>query len=238
MTQEQKALSADTVIRYLSQHPDFFIEHPEALDELNLEHGSGSAVSLLERQIQRSRDKTTELNRRLHQLIQTANDNEQLMARLHALTLELLQEESLGEFLGTLETRLIEDFNADRVVICLYADQVGDLSASPLKRLSRNDSDLKPFDDVLQQGQTLVGRLNRHKRQFLFGAEAEGAASTALVPLAGRQDHGNRLGMLAIGSDDPSRFYPGMGTWFLELLGGVVSHRLVASGENLQRRSA
>jgi uncharacterized protein YigA (DUF484 family) len=42
--------------------------------------------------------------------------------------------------------------------------------------------------------------------------------STALLPLAGR-------GMLAIGSTDPNRFYPGMGTLFLRLM----SEALVAA---------
>jgi uncharacterized protein YigA (DUF484 family) len=58
--------------------------------------------------------------------------------------------------------------------------------------------------------------------------------STALVPLG---DKGSD-GMMAIGSSDPSRFYPGMGTLFLDLLADVISTRLSAEQPEAQRRSA
>jgi uncharacterized protein YigA (DUF484 family) len=45
-------------------------------------------------------------------------------------------------------------------------------------------------------------------------------------------------GMLAIGSSDPARFYPGMGTLFLELLADVISTRLSTKEPTAQRRSA
>ena len=44
--------------------------------------------------------------------------------------------------------------------------------------------------------------------------------------------------MMAIGSSDPSRFYPGMGTLFLDLLANVISTRLAESEPEVQRRSA
>ena len=45
-------------------------------------------------------------------------------------------------------------------------------------------------------------------------------------------------GMMAIGSSDPSRFYPGMGTLFLDLLANVISTRLAAQEPRARRRSA
>jgi uncharacterized protein YigA (DUF484 family) len=44
--------------------------------------------------------------------------------------------------------------------------------------------------------------------------------------------------MMAIGSSDPARFYPGMGTLFLDLLAEVISTRLAHPGRTAQRRSA
>ena len=58
--------------------------------------------------------------------------------------------------------------------------------------------------------------------------------STALVPL-GKQ---GADGMLAIGSSDPARFYPGMGTLFLDLLAEVISTRLAHQEPAAKRRSA
>ena len=46
------------------------------------------------------------------------------------------------------------------------------------------------------------------------------------------------LGMMAIGSSDQNRFYPGMGTLFLDLLAQVVTSRLALEEPQKQRKSA
>jgi uncharacterized protein YigA (DUF484 family) len=43
---------------------------------------------------------------------------------------------------------------------------------------------------------------------------------------------------MAIGSSDPARFYPGMGTLFLDLLANVISATLANDQDEVQRRSA
>jgi uncharacterized protein YigA (DUF484 family) len=43
---------------------------------------------------------------------------------------------------------------------------------------------------------------------------------------------------MAIGSSDPARFYPGMGTLFLDLLADVISNSLGNAKPEAQRRSA
>ena len=43
---------------------------------------------------------------------------------------------------------------------------------------------------------------------------------------------------MAIGSSDPARFYPGMGTMFLDLLATVVTRRLALEEPDRQRRTA
>jgi len=55
--------------------------------------------------------------------------------------------------------------------------------------------------------------------------------STVLIPMG--ED-----GMLAVGSSDPARFYPGMGTLFLDLLAQVVISRLALEAPQKQRKSA
>ena len=55
-------------------------------------------------------------------------------------------------------------------------------------------------------------------------------ASAALIPLGG----GEWRGLLVVGSVNPGRFHPGVGTLFLERIGELVSQalqaRLLASG--------
>lgn len=45
------ALDAEQVAAYLSQHPEFFVEHDELIPELRIPHQPGDAVSLVERQV-------------------------------------------------------------------------------------------------------------------------------------------------------------------------------------------
>ena len=43
---------AEQVAEFLNSHPDFFDDQAELLSQLRLPHPSGTAVSLIERQIQ------------------------------------------------------------------------------------------------------------------------------------------------------------------------------------------
>ena len=47
------------------------------------------------------------------------------------------------------------------------------------------------------------------------GERADEVQSSALLPLPG-------VGLVAIGSRDPNRFYPGMGTLFLRMMGEAL----------------
>ena len=54
---------------------------------------------------------------------------------------------------------------------------------------------------------------------------------SVLVPIGDK-------GFLAICSSDPARYYPGMGTLFLDLLADVISVSLSAREPEAKRRSA
>ena len=100
--------------------------------------------------------------------------------------------------------------------------------------VSRDDSDIQRFEDQLGKGETVCGRLSQTKLEFLFESRARCVQSTAMLPLGEKGKHG----FMAIGSSDPSRFYPGMGTLFLELLADVVCTRLAGIEPEEQRRTA
>lgn len=221
----------EIVAKYLRKEPDFLLEHPEILDQLNLPHESGQAVSLIEKQVQRLREQNRSLSRKLNQLVQVATDNEALMTRLHHLTLELMVIEGLGPFFDHLSQALLSEFKADILNISLFDRDVETQAKTPVLNLRRDDPELKPFEETLDKGETICGRLNRNKLDFLFGSRAQWVQSTALVPLG-------KDGLLAIGSSDAAYFYPGMGTLFLDLLATVITRRLELAEPSKQRRSA
>jgi uncharacterized protein YigA (DUF484 family) len=231
---DEKTSLKKVVASYLRKHPDFLINHPDVLETLELNHQSGAAVSLIERQIEQLRTSNEDLGKQLNRLIQVASQNEKLMSRLHGLTLELMLIGSKQEFFTHLGNSLLNDFNADILQICLFDLETAALAGEDVMGINADDPALEPFRAMLEKNQTVCGRLSESKLSFLFGSKARWVQSTALIPL-GEQ---GADGMMAIGSSDPARFYPGMGTLFLDLLANVISATLASEEPEVRRRSA
>ena len=221
----------DIVTKYLRQNPDFLEKQPALLKHLELSHASGPAISLIERQVQYLRQENEALEQQHNQLIQIASENEKLMSRLHQLTLELMSIGDLPSFFDLLSESLLNEFKADILNITLFELKIEAGPKTPLFHTHHDDPDLQQFQESLDKGHSVCGRLNRNKRDFLFGARAQWVQSMVLVPMG-------KDGMLAIGSSDPARFYPGMGTIFLDLLADVVTSRLALEVPEKQRKSA
>ena len=230
MSEKTRSMT-EIVAKYLRKYPDFLIRHPEVLKEIQLPHASGEAVSLIEKQVEQLRMHNNNLTRQLNQLVQVATENEALMGRLHELTIELMLIGDLGTFFDRLSGALLDEFKADTLNITLLDRVVKAGKDTPLFSVSSDDPELKNFQTMMDKGETACGRLNRTKLDFLFGQRAQWVQSTAVVPLG--QD-----GLLAVGSSDPARFYPGMGTLFLDLLAEVVKTRLAVPEPEQKRRTA
>ena len=231
---DDKTSLKEVVATYLRKNPDFLDEFPDILEELQLNHSSGVAASLIERQVEQLREKNQELDRQLNRLVHVASENEQLMSRLHQLTLDLLSIDSRKEFFTHLGNSLLNDFNADILQICLFDKTIAGEAGEDVSHIQEEDPAVDAFRVHLEKDHTVCGRLNESKLEFLFGTKARWVQSTALVPLGEKGEHG----MMAIGSSDPARFYPGMGTLFLDLLANVIATSVSGREEQEQRRSA
>ena len=233
MTEERTSLE-DVVADYLRNHPHFLDQHPEVLQALEIDHSSGSALSLIERQVTLLRQEKQGLEKQLAQLISVASENEQLIRRLQHLTLELMPVGSRRAFFTRLGHAMLNDFNADILQICLLDPGAASEAGEDVRHVSADDPNFEAFSPLLEKGESTCGRFNEAKMDFLFGSKARWVQSVALVPLG---DHGS-LGVMAIGSSDQNRFYPGMGTLFLDLLADVIAARLEQDPPEEQRRSA
>ena len=81
---------------------------------------------------------------------------------------------------------------------------------------SEGDPRLSGFQDLLAGGEPVCGRLHPDKNALLYGARADEVQSSALLVLPG-------VGLVAVGSRDANRFFPGMGTLFLRMMGEALS---------------
>ena len=141
---------------------------------------------------------------------------------------------SRQEFFTHLGNSLLNDFNADILQIFLLDQETASAAGDDVTGIQSDDPALEKFRAHLEKGETVCGRLSQSKLEFLCGSKARWGQSTALTPLG---DTGCD-GMMAIGSSAPARFYPGMGTLFLDLLADVISASLANDEPEEQRRSA
>jgi uncharacterized protein len=211
MTDTEK-LGAHEVAAWLRRHPAFLQQFPDLATTLVVPRESGPAASLASYQLELLREKNRELTRRLQELFANAQENERLSVRIHQLTLALMRQDSVAETLRVMAASLEEDFAGDRVRIVLLRELPGVEPAPWLQVVPAGDDRLAPFADFLAAGEPLCGRLQPSKQGVLYGEEAGELQSTALFAVPG-------LAMVAVGSRDPNRFYPGMGTLFLRMMG-------------------
>lgn len=208
----QEKLGAHEIAAWLRRHPNFLQQFPDLALTLVVPREQGSAASLAGYQLEILRDKNRELSRRLQELFANAQENERLSVRTHQLTLALMKQNRADDTARAMAASLEEDFNGDLVRIVLFAPVEGLDAADWLQTLAEDDARLAPFRDCLKDGEPICGRLQPDKNALLYGMCAEDVASSALLPLPGR-------GLIAVGSRDANRFFPGMGTLFLRMMG-------------------
>ncbi len=210
-------LTAMEVASYLRRHPEFLGEFPDIALSLSMPREHGATTSLASYQLDVLRDKNRELNRRLHELIEIAGENEQLMVRVHSLTVALMREPTLGGSVRRVAAGLTEDFHTDLVRLVLFRSANAELPAADWLILAPGAAaELPAFAEFIKRNEPLCGRLQQDKLDALFGAHAADVHSSVLMPIDG-------VGMLAIGSNDANRFHPGMGTVFLKLIAEAVA---------------
>jgi len=215
MSETLDKLGAHEVAAWLRRHPAFLKQFPDLALTLVVPRDDGPTASLATYQLEVLRDKNRELSRRLSELAANAQVNERLAVRTHQLTLALMRQDNAADTLKAMAASLAEDFNGDRVRIVLLAPVEG-LHADWLQVLAADDARLAPFRDCLRDGEPICGRLQADKQAVLYGEDAGEVQSTALLPLPG-------VGLIAVGSRDPNRFYPGMGTLFLRMMGEALA---------------
>ena len=211
------------MLDYLREHPTFFEKHQDILEGLSLSHETGTAISLIERQVQILREQKEQQQQQLQSLISTAHNNEKLNNNVHALILELLDASSLSEVLDIIEKRIRADFEADAIVVKLLAS--GNAILKEHEELtSWQQPALVIGEKVMTARQPVCGSFNTEQMQALF--DDADIQSAGIIPLAKDKNSKNCYGIIAIGSYDPQRFRADMGTLFLSLIGQVLTRIL------------
>ncbi len=198
-------MRAEEVAQYLQNNPRFFEEHAETLAQINLPHPHGGrTISLSERQLLALREKNKELEKRLGEMLAFAQDNDALQHKVHQFVVALFAARDLASLQEMIPRLLREIFSIPHTVLHLW--QTDPPSAEVLA-----------FADAQQQPVCLHHAA--HDTATWFGEQAAQLHSYAFLPL---RTGNETVGLLVLASEDKQRFYPEMGTVFLQRIAEAV----------------
>ena len=213
------ALPEAEVADFLKARPDFFARYPDLLETIEVAHRAGSAVSLIEKQVDILRDKNQKLEDKLARLLDAARENEKRADHVHKLARTLLRAPSLAGAIAGLRQCMREDFGIDEVFVGINAKHYKRHDIDGLIPLEAEGRIALGFVDFFRTRLVECGPLAEPKAKLLFPKSDPMPQSAAIVPLE-REKH---LGMLAFGSRDPERFQPRQGKMFLEMTAELVA---------------
>ncbi len=219
----------DQVVNYLLAHPDFFLRHSLLLNDLQVPHESGGAVSLVERQVMVLREKNQHFENKLREMVDAVHDNQRLHVSLHRLAVSLFAADGLDDIMGIVDDELRHKLGTDFVHFRLHAEdglQVADEQSQTY--VAADDEVLQVFAPLIEKQRIQCGRLSEQQIQQLFMEDADEVKSAAVIPV-----HAKGLsGLIALGSSDEQRYHPGMGTDFLSRLADLICAAMNAQLES------
>ncbi len=216
-------IDEQAIAQYLQQHPDLFDRHPQLLTRLRLQHPrNGTTISLIERQVDVLREKHAALEQQLAEFVRMARANDVLADKIHRFTRRLLRTTTRAQALVQIEASLREDFDAYHIVLVLPDAASSNTPSRFVRYATGADAQFKSFESLFGSAKPRCGQVRDSQREFLFGNEAAGIGSVALIPLCAM----NPPGLLALGSVDRDRFHPGMSTEFLARMAELIADAL------------
>ena len=154
------------------------------------------------------RERAKDLEKKLHELLEFANENDALQNKLHQFTVALFNAHDLLSLQNTTVKNLRAIFSVPHATIHLWREE-------------------PPSVEVLAFADQHALPVCLHHAVFdtskWFGEAPEHLRSFAYMPL---RANNQTIGMLIIASEDAKRFYPEMGTIFLQRIAEIVSAAL------------
>ena len=212
-------MDANDVAQFLKANPQFFDEQPQLLETIYVPHPHGGrAIPLTERQILTLREKVRALEGKLGEFLRFGEDNDAIGEKVHRLSLALLGAKDFAATAHALYFHLREDFAVPHVALRVWGKSLldGTLEGSPVDAALR--------DQAETMGAPQCGAAAGSPFLPWFRDAQEHIRSIALVPLGQTRT----MGLLALGSEDPQRFFPEMGTLYLRRIGELTAGALAA----------
>jgi uncharacterized protein YigA (DUF484 family) len=212
-------MSPDDIAIFLRTNPQFFDQHPELLESIHVPHPyGGRAIPLAERQTVALREKLKLVEGKLVELVQFGEENEGISEKVHRLSVALVGSRDFPALAQTLYFHMREDFAVPHIALRVWGKAV------PADFAEAQEVDKAQRQHAEGMGAPQCGPAAANPFVPWFGEAAEHVRSVALVPLGQTAV----FGLLAMGSEDPQRFYPEMGTLYLRRIGELCAAGVAA----------
>jgi len=212
-------MNEDEFAQFLKAHPQFFDQHPELLENIQVPHPyGGRAIPLAERQTLALREKTRLLEGKLSELIQFGEENDAISEKVHRLAAALVGARDFPALTRSLYFHLREDFAVPHVALRVWGKSV------PADFDEAREAGEAERQHAGAMGGPQCGAAAGNPFLPWFGEASEHIRSIALVPLGQTAV----FGVLALGSEDPKRFFPEMGTLYLRRIGELCAAGVTA----------
>jgi uncharacterized protein len=215
---ESEAVTGGDVAAWLKANPDFFMDHADVFSAMRIPHPQGGhAISMVERQLISLRERNTQLEKQLSELIGYGQHNDGLIEKLHRLTLALLRAPNAEVTLDVINESMRSDFAIPYSAVRWWGGQIAEtaLDASTICSVEFRNY-------IAGLDRPYVGPNAAHESRDWLGDAAIQSRSFAYVPLA----DGTVSGVLMLASEDGGRFTPDMATDVLTRLAHLTSAAL------------
>ncbi|CAM4282156.1 DUF484 family protein [Pseudoalteromonas byunsanensis] len=200
-------IDEQSICDYLSRHPDFLLNHPYVLLELDL-HGKSQGLPNLALQQQRLlREQNQQLKQQLASMSRSALENEQIFKLLSECQRQLWHCNSFDELAAALAETLSRPAN---IMSCQLLPYDTELSQLVNTRLHSNS--------------VYLGRLSKQEQQQLWPNNSE-VRSVALYLI---ENSDKPQAILAFASDHAEHFSPSNDTLFMQEFVTTLQVRLSA----------
>ncbi len=222
---DANAVTGADVAAWLKATPDFFMDHADVFSAMRIPHPQGGhAISMVERQLISLRERNTQLEKQLSELIGYGQHNDGLIEKLHRLTLALLRAPNACVTLDVVNESMRSDFAIPFSAVRWWGGQIAE---SDVEASTVCSPEFRSYISGLDR--PYVGPNAAHESRYWLADTTDTAQSFAYVPLS----DGGVAGVLMLASADVGRFTPDMATDVLTRLAHLTSAalaRFVARG--------
>ena len=219
-------MNNDQIALYLNDHPEFFNQYPELLARIqsiapeDMPLKPVKTLNIADRILKRAQADKENMKNQLVSFMEISQANEKIQENLFAIDRIIMYSLNFSQMIGQLREEIIKRFKIPGVQIILMDGDEHLMERCLKERLDKNAIDGLQFVDT----DTVSGwfgddlkpvlRAEMTEGSEIFGATSElNIQSEALIPII---LHGNLIGAMALGSENPHHFHKGLRTDLLE----------------------